>query len=293
MNITVPEFTGDTGTGGAEGLVPAPAAGDAAAGKYLHADGTWKQVVMAGVAIRTGSAIAPDQPAVYNSPTAPSSGTVTMDLSGAVAGTEVVAFFNHSSEPTWPAGVTSVGVWNNSALNVVRFLYQDASNIIAVINSNAAGSYTNPETIKLVTSNVATTGTTATAIPALSFTALAGRTYVVDINLKITGTSSGGVVFGLYSVETDATCALRGTSASSSSTARQYMLMEKGIAGFNALTTTFVAANSASNSSWMRVAGTITGGAADSVVDLRFASAKSGQSANIYKAGSFMKVTLT
>lgn len=34
-------FVGDTGTGGTAGLVPAPAAGDAAAGKYLRADGTW------------------------------------------------------------------------------------------------------------------------------------------------------------------------------------------------------------------------------------------------------------
>jgi hypothetical protein len=35
------KFTGDTGAGGAMGLVPAPAAGDAAAGKVLKADGTW------------------------------------------------------------------------------------------------------------------------------------------------------------------------------------------------------------------------------------------------------------
>lgn len=34
-------FTGDTGAGGAVGAVPAPAAGDAAAGKFLKADGTW------------------------------------------------------------------------------------------------------------------------------------------------------------------------------------------------------------------------------------------------------------
>lgn len=32
---------GDTGTGGTKGLVPAPAAGDAAAGKFLKADGTF------------------------------------------------------------------------------------------------------------------------------------------------------------------------------------------------------------------------------------------------------------
>lgn len=35
-------FTGDSGAGGAAGFVPAPSAGDAAAEKYLHADGTFK-----------------------------------------------------------------------------------------------------------------------------------------------------------------------------------------------------------------------------------------------------------
>ena len=34
-------MVGDSGAGGTKGLVPAPATGDAAAGKYLKADGTW------------------------------------------------------------------------------------------------------------------------------------------------------------------------------------------------------------------------------------------------------------
>ena len=37
-------FTGDSGSGGAIGLVPAPSSGDAAADKYLKADGTWATV---------------------------------------------------------------------------------------------------------------------------------------------------------------------------------------------------------------------------------------------------------
>lgn len=37
-------FTGDSGSGGAKGIVPAPAAGDAAANKYLKSDGTWATV---------------------------------------------------------------------------------------------------------------------------------------------------------------------------------------------------------------------------------------------------------
>lgn len=40
-NHTHSAFTGDSGSGGAAGFVPAPAAGDAVAGKYLDADGTW------------------------------------------------------------------------------------------------------------------------------------------------------------------------------------------------------------------------------------------------------------
>ena len=37
-------FTGDSGSGGVKGLVPAPAAGYAATGRYLDADGTWTVV---------------------------------------------------------------------------------------------------------------------------------------------------------------------------------------------------------------------------------------------------------
>lgn len=41
VSAYVMPMTGDSGSGGASGLVPAPAAGDAAAGKLLKADGTW------------------------------------------------------------------------------------------------------------------------------------------------------------------------------------------------------------------------------------------------------------
>jgi hypothetical protein len=41
VSASLPKMVGDTGAGGVMGLVPAPAAGDAAAGKVLKADGTW------------------------------------------------------------------------------------------------------------------------------------------------------------------------------------------------------------------------------------------------------------
>ena len=46
--------TGDSGAGGVKGLVPAPAAGDAAANKYLKANGTWATVsASSGITIGT------------------------------------------------------------------------------------------------------------------------------------------------------------------------------------------------------------------------------------------------
>ena len=45
---------GDSGSGGSKGLVPAPAAGAAAAGKYLKADGTWATVsASSGITVGT------------------------------------------------------------------------------------------------------------------------------------------------------------------------------------------------------------------------------------------------
>ena len=40
--LAIDAFTGDSGSGGAKGVVPAPGAGDAA--KYLKGDGTWATV---------------------------------------------------------------------------------------------------------------------------------------------------------------------------------------------------------------------------------------------------------
>ena len=41
ITLDVDDMVGDSGSGGVEGLVPAPAAGDAAASKFLKADGSW------------------------------------------------------------------------------------------------------------------------------------------------------------------------------------------------------------------------------------------------------------
>src|SRR5262245_6895820 len=49
-------FVGDSGSGGTKGLVPAPAAGDAAAAKFLKADGNWTALGSGGITtIASGS----------------------------------------------------------------------------------------------------------------------------------------------------------------------------------------------------------------------------------------------
>lgn len=49
-------FVGDSGSGGTKGLVPAPASGDAAAAKFLKADGTWTAPASSGDVVGPGSA---------------------------------------------------------------------------------------------------------------------------------------------------------------------------------------------------------------------------------------------
>lgn len=46
-------FTGDTGSGGTKGIVPAPAAGDAAANKFLSASGSWQAPSSANSFVRS------------------------------------------------------------------------------------------------------------------------------------------------------------------------------------------------------------------------------------------------
>ncbi len=50
-------FVGDSGSGGTKGLVPAPAAGDAAAGKFLKADGTFAAPSGAGAVLYTSQSL--------------------------------------------------------------------------------------------------------------------------------------------------------------------------------------------------------------------------------------------
>lgn len=71
---TVATLVGDSGSGGTKGLVPAPGSGDAAANKYLKADGTWATVAGA-------SAGGSDTQVQYNSSSA-LAGSANMTFDG-------------------------------------------------------------------------------------------------------------------------------------------------------------------------------------------------------------------
>jgi hypothetical protein len=61
--LAISDFTGDSGSGGAKGAVPAPAAGDTAAGKFLKASGAWAVPSGgSGTVTHTGGALTSDLP---------------------------------------------------------------------------------------------------------------------------------------------------------------------------------------------------------------------------------------
>ena len=101
----VADMVGDSGSGGVHGLVPAPAAGDAAAGKFLKADGAW--AAPAGVGDVVGPAGATDSgPALFDGAT----GKLLKD--GGAAGTA----FNKS----FGTGVGEVCQGNDARLSDAR-----------------------------------------------------------------------------------------------------------------------------------------------------------------------------
>lgn len=64
--LSISDFVGDSGSGGVRGTVPAPAAGDAAAGKVLRADGTWATVSVGSSSLASDTDVSISSPANRN-----------------------------------------------------------------------------------------------------------------------------------------------------------------------------------------------------------------------------------
>lgn len=162
--------------------------------------------VAMGVEERTGAALTFERVAVYNTPSAPSSASVTVDTTDAVVGVELVCYFNHGAEPTWPAGITAVGTWNNSALNVVRFVYQSPTEISAVIANDTTSAGASWTLVRKMSSTVKNSDAVLAVDPVLKFPMLANTTYLIrgqinaftnatpDLKYRFTGPASPTVV---------------------------------------------------------------------------------------------------
>jgi hypothetical protein len=96
-------FTGDSGSGGVKGLVPAPAAGDAAAVKFLNANGAW--VAPGAASLPAGSVVG----SAFTRYTTYTSGTTAM-----AGGVDTVPQITDGTE------ITTLAYTPTSATNILR-----------------------------------------------------------------------------------------------------------------------------------------------------------------------------
>lgn len=121
-------FVGDSGSGGTKGLVPAPAAGDAAQGDVLRADGTWGNELKAWAKI-TGTTV--DAGRNVASVTNPGIGAYTVTFTTALASTNYAVFLSPADQAIFEVGTQATGsvgaVFYDAAgapLNVTGFFIQ-------------------------------------------------------------------------------------------------------------------------------------------------------------------------
>lgn len=145
VTATLDAVVGDAGSGGTKGLAPAPAAGDAAAGKYLAADGTWSVPSGTGGGISNAYATVTDG---TNNATASGSDTLKVrssdsSLSVTVTNNDVTHGDNAdltvnsvaASKVTGTLGETHGGT-NQSTYATGDTLYASASNTLSKLSGN-------------------------------------------------------------------------------------------------------------------------------------------------------------
>lgn len=122
MTALLPAVVGDSGSGGTKGLVPAPASGDAAAGKFLKADGTY--------AVPPGSASS-EAPRGYLSGLTTSIGTDTdhdIDIAAGVCRSDdntdelaLAATLTKQIDASWAVGTNQGGLDTGSVGNTTWY----------------------------------------------------------------------------------------------------------------------------------------------------------------------------
>ena len=105
IDKTGAEFVGDSGSGGASGIVPAPAAGDAS--KYLKGDGTWATVSGGSGSVTSVGIIAPANGITVSGSPITTSGDMTLALADDLAAVESLSstgIVRRTASNTWSAG---------------------------------------------------------------------------------------------------------------------------------------------------------------------------------------------
>lgn len=113
VTAALDNFVGDSGSGGTKGLVPAPSAGDAAANKYLKADGTWA-TVSGGSGITVGTTTVTSGTATrlfYET-----AGNVVGQVSGATSDGTNVTFGSGNLRATLPQITTGLADANGNTM---------------------------------------------------------------------------------------------------------------------------------------------------------------------------------
>jgi hypothetical protein len=137
---------GDTGSGGTKGLVPAPAAGDAAAGKFLKADGTWTATAAGSGTVTSVSIVTANgfSGSVANATTTPA---ITLSLAaGTITASQMAA----------PASLQNGGTVGGTA------------NAITLTPTPALGAYTAQDMRTFLPGATNTSGTVTVAVSGLA-----------------------------------------------------------------------------------------------------------------------------
>ena len=243
-------------------------------------------------AARTGAAIAFDLYAEYNTAASPSSSAVTADYTGAVPGTQVICWFNHGAEPSWPVGWTVTGPWNNGAVNAVVLTYRTGTTVSGFIISDAAGTPSNPESMYYLTGDwsIGSNGTPTQLTGFSGIPILAGKLYAVDMRLRGTCSGTGGLRLGFWAdTGTDHLLRMAGRTDFTANAGVYFVPGANG--GYNSLQTSyaFFAATLANN--FCQMSGTLRGGAVDGVFEMRGSSVTVSQTSTVYADGSYVRVT--
>jgi hypothetical protein len=168
----LPAVVGDTGSGGTKGLVPAPASGDAAAGRFLKADGTWAAPSGAGtvtsVSVTTANGVS------GTVATATSTPAITLTL-GAITPTSVNGNTISAGTGTLSLGANTLTVAGTASVSGTH-------------SGTSSGTNTGDQTITL-SGDISGSGTGAitTAIGALKVTSAMLAGSIAYSKLSLTG----------------------------------------------------------------------------------------------------------